>query len=100
MDIKSVNLSNISLDAINEKDNTKNGDAFDMFFKQALDLVNNTEKLQENAEKVTTDFSLGKISDLHSVPIAQQQAYMALRYTVGVRDKLLDAYQEIMRMQV
>ena len=36
----------------------------------------------------------------HDVMIAQEKASIALQYTVQLRDSILDAYNEIMRMQV
>ena len=36
----------------------------------------------------------------HDLTIAMQKAETALQYTVAVRDKLLDAYKEIMQMQI
>lgn len=36
----------------------------------------------------------------HDMQIAAAKAYEALQYTVAVRDKMLDAYKEIMNMQI
>ena len=42
----------------------------------------------------------GKPVDLHQVMIAAEQAGLALQLTVQVRNKIIEAYQEISRMQV
>ena len=42
----------------------------------------------------------GKIDNVADVMVAQEKASIALQYTVQLRNKLLDAYNEIMRIQV
>lgn len=46
------------------------------------------------------DLMLGGEADLHSIPIAQQKAEILLNLTVQIRNKMVESYQEIMRMQV
>jgi flagellar hook-basal body complex protein FliE len=46
------------------------------------------------------DLLLGGEADLHSIPIAQQKADILLNLTVQIRNKMVESYQEIMRMQV
>jgi len=43
---------------------------------------------------------LGKEEDLHRAIIALEKANLALGLTVQVRNKVIEAYQEIMRMQM
>ena len=45
-------------------------------------------------------FALGETEKTHDLTIALQKASTALQYTVAVRDRLLDAYKEIMQMQI
>ncbi|MDD3765706.1 MAG: flagellar hook-basal body complex protein FliE [Eubacteriales bacterium] len=42
----------------------------------------------------------GNTDDLHTSMIAMEKAEIALQYTIQVRNKILDAYNEIMRMQI
>ena len=42
----------------------------------------------------------GKIEDLHQVILAGEKAALALQMTLQVRNKVVEAYQELMRMQV
>ncbi len=46
------------------------------------------------------DFAAGGSSDLHTVMLQMQEASLGLKLGVQVRDKFLEAYQEIMRLQV
>ena len=65
-----------------------------------LDAVNETNDLQNLAESAEIQFALGESDNTHDLLIAQTKATVALQYTVAVRDKLLDAYREIMQMQI
>lgn len=71
--------------------------SFSSFFKDAIDQVNSS---QNNADSLSTQLVNGGNVDLSQVMIAQQQANITLQTAVEVRNKVIDAYQEIMRMQV
>jgi flagellar hook-basal body complex protein FliE len=45
-------------------------------------------------------FARGDTADMHRVILAQQEASISLRLVTEMRDKLLQSYQEIMRMPV
>ncbi|MBP7176336.1 MAG: flagellar hook-basal body complex protein FliE [Thermoclostridium sp.] len=64
---------------------------------QALQNVN---KLEKESEAITSDFIAGKTDSIHSVLIAAEKASLAMDLVLEVRNKVLDAYTEIMRMQV
>ena len=66
--------------------------SFSGMLSEALAKVNND--LLE-AEKLTQDFALGKNVELHQVIIATEQANLALQLTIQVRNKVIEAYQEI-----
>ena len=55
---------------------------------------------QNSAESAEIQFALGEATSTHDLMIAQEKANIALSYTVAVRDKVLDAYKEIMNMQI
>ena len=52
------------------------------------------------ADASLADFAAGGSSDLHTVMLQMQEASLGLQLGVQVRDKLLEAYQEIMRLQL
>lgn len=56
--------------------------------------------LQKEADRLTEDFILGKPVELHQMLIAAEKAELALRQTVAVRDKLIEAYKQIANMQI
>lgn len=64
------------------------------------DALGETNKLQHEANKASFDLASGQIQDVSEVVIAAEKASVALQLTMQVRNKVVDAYQEIMRMQV
>lgn len=52
------------------------------------------------ADAAAADFAAGGSTDLHEVVLALTEAGLGLRLGVAVRDRLLEAYQEIMRLQI
>lgn len=103
MDITS--LSGISSDYINlvaEKNALVNtsDESFDSVLDAAINVLNETNDLQKNAQEEKVRFALGEAENTHDLQIAVQKASMAVQYTVAVRDKMLDAYREIMNMSI
>ncbi|EIW18218.1 MULTISPECIES: flagellar hook-basal body complex protein FliE [Pelosinus] len=70
---------------------------FGEFLTEALGEVNS---LQQNAAKASFDLAAGNLQDISQVTIAAEKATIAMQLTMQVRNKVVDAYQEIMRMQV
>lgn len=73
---------------------------FDSIYQSAVGLINSTNSYIQSAQQAEIDFALGKITSTHELGVIQQKANLALSYTVAIRDKVLDAYKEIMQMQV
>ena len=70
-------------------------------FGKVLDsLVSIVDGKQANAQAVTRQVLLGDSSQLHQSVIAMQEASVAFSMMVEVRNKLVESYQELMRMQV
>jgi flagellar hook-basal body complex protein FliE len=63
--------------------------------KNAFSEVND---LQNKSADMSTAFVTGQTSDIHSVMIAMQKASVALTMTMEIRNKVVEAYQEIMRV--
>lgn len=70
-------------------------------FADALkEVVGEANNLQLKAEGLMDAFVRGEVTDLHQVALAQQEAGIAMRLVVEMRDKLLQSYQEVMRMSM
>jgi flagellar hook-basal body complex protein FliE len=65
--------------------------------KTALDTVNQT---QTHAEAVTNAYETGQVTDIAQVMLARQQSSVAFEATLQVRNKLLSAYQDIMKLGI
>jgi flagellar hook-basal body complex protein FliE len=62
-------------------------------------MVKETNNLTNAAEKEEMSYALGLSDNTHDLQVAQQKANLSLQYTVAVRNKILDAYKEIMNLQ-
>lgn len=70
---------------------------FGQLFKQTLEEV---QAAQNTSDKMTNQLVTGEVKDIHEVMIASQKASLSLQLTVQVRNKVVEAYQEVMRMQL
>ncbi|AST94342.1 MULTISPECIES: flagellar hook-basal body complex protein FliE [Sutcliffiella] len=70
---------------------------FSNYLKTALNEVNNNQLASNKATEMLVN---NEGVELHDVLIAQQKASISLQLTMEVRNKAIEAYQEIMRMQV
>ncbi len=73
---------------------------FSSILDSMMNSLNETNTLQNQAEAAAIEFALGESANTHDLLIAQTKANTALQYTVAVRDKLIEAYQQIMQMQI
>jgi flagellar hook-basal body complex protein FliE len=64
------------------------------------DSVANVNTLQKTADMKAQDLATGKTDNIQDVMISAEKADIALRLMVNVRNKIIDAYQDIMKMQV
>ncbi|AFK86786.1 MULTISPECIES: flagellar hook-basal body complex protein FliE [Thermoanaerobacterium] len=77
--------------------NTTSNTSFGDILKTAISDVNNLQlKAQQDDQMLVT----GDINDIHNVMIDATKADIALELTIQIKNKILDAYQEIMRMPV
>ena len=84
----------------NKIDKKENQNMFGTMFQTALDNINTTNQYLSDAENAEIAFALGEVDNTHDLTIALQKASTALQYTIAVRDKFLEAYKEIMNMQI
>ena len=103
MDISS--LSGISSQYLNNYSTAsvvsdKEQESFSSIFDSMIQSLEETNQLHNQAESAEIQFALGESDNTHDLLIAQTKATVALQYTVAVRDKLVEAYREIMQMQI
>ena len=76
------------------------GAAANSFSKLLNDAVGQIDKLQRGADANIQKLATGQPVDLHDVTISTEQANLSFQLGLQVRNKLIEAYQEVMRMQV
>lgn len=98
MQIKTINTYRPVLYHENkEGESKKQTIKFDNLLKDAL---NNVNQLQREKEEYKKLLITGELDNLHDVTIAAEKANVALQLTLGIRNKVVEAYKEIMRMQI
>lgn len=75
----------------------KNSISFSDMLKNNIEKVN---QLQLESQNLNNQLVTGNIDNVHQVVIASQKAELALQFTIQIRNKILDAYNEIMRMSI
>ena len=76
---------------------TADGKTFADTMRDFVDQVDDTQKRFDQAIEAV---ERGETDNLHQVMIAQNHAQMSLRLASQVRDKLVQAYKEVMRTQI
>lgn len=98
--VKNVENAGSITGSIFPKTEAAKGNVFESFLNSAIDNLNTTNSYLSDAENEEIKFALGETENTHDLAVALQKASTALQYTVAVRDKLLEAYREIMNMQI
>ena len=73
------------------------GPGFRDILGSAIDTVNDK---QLAAQQAITDFAAGKADNVHDVMLAEVEADISFKMLAQTRNKLVEAYKEIMRMDV
>ncbi len=80
---------------------TENTDeSFTSLFNSMLSNVSETNSLLNKQEEEEMKFALGISENTHDLAIAAAKASTALSYTVALRDRFLEAYKELMQIQI
>lgn len=90
-------LSPVDKQGIHASDNGNQDISFAELIKTALNQVNDAQIASDNK---TIAMANGDMNDLHDVMITAKKASITLQTAVQVQRKALDAYNEVMRMQV
>jgi len=73
---------------------------FASFFNAALNVVNDANEFQVNANQMQLDFATGRLDDILAVQMAMSRASDSLTFTSQITNRIIEAYREIMRMQI
>ncbi|SJZ64026.1 flagellar hook-basal body complex protein FliE [Selenihalanaerobacter shriftii] len=75
----------------------KSKESFKDLLSNSLHKVNN---LQKDADLMAEKLAVGEADNIHEVMIASTKAKLSLDLTLEVRNKVVEAYKDIMRMQI
>jgi flagellar hook-basal body complex protein FliE len=95
-DIKSK-AESLSTSIGQDNSSKSSGKSFSDHMMAEVKEVNN---LHIQSDKMAADLATGKSENLHETMLAATKAEIGFNYIVQLRNKILDAYQEVMRMQV
>jgi flagellar hook-basal body complex protein FliE len=90
-------VSNVTGNTYKNKTSSEIQQSFAKYLNNAIEKVN---ELQIHSDQLTEKLATGQNVDLHHVMIAAEKASITLQTTIEIRNKVIEAYQEIMRMQV
>lgn len=99
MEIPSISLSNIANAAAPTGGVPASGSSEKLAdsFSRVLQGLNSS---QQSADSLVQQLSAGGDVDLHQVMIGMEENDVNFRVALAIRDKLVDAYREVMRMSV
>lgn len=95
--INPINGLNMKDSSVLKNANENSGVSFSNVLVNA---INNVNLLEHEADNLSIKFAAGQVENIHEVMVATQKAEISMRYLIEVRNKVLDAYREIMRMQI
>ena len=82
-------------------DDSKKAGSSDKTFKKVLsDFMSKVNDLQLDADESIKKLASGEVKDIHQVMTALAEADVSFKMMMTIRSKLVEAYQEIMKMQV
>ena len=82
------------------QDGNRDGGKGESFGSVLKELINDVNALQHQMDDSIVKFETGEITDVHDVMIAVEEANTAMEFMLEIRGKIIEAYQEIMRMPV
>ena len=99
MNIQPIQAPSVDLfkDALDTNAIGNSNESFGAYLKNSFNDVN---KMLQVSDKKASDVAVGKVENLHDAMITFEKADTAFKLLVQVRNRAIEAYHEIMRMQV
>ncbi len=95
-------LDNYKLNLVDQTNNkaSKNSEVFETFLNASSKMYSETNAIQKDVEAKQLAFATGESDNILEVMLAQEKATTALNFTVQVTNKVIEAYREIMQVQL
>ncbi len=97
MKIENVTLQNFTQGVNIAKKESTSGTSFVDVLKES---INKVGELEKQADKEVEKLATMENQDIHNTMIAIEKADMSFQVVMQVRNKIISAYEEVMRMQV
>lgn len=98
MNINALNQINATVNSVNNNNKVSGGSNV---FKNMIDShLNKIRNLEDNANEKIEQYVTGEIDNVHDVMLAIEDMQLTLETTIEVRNKLIEAYQEMNKMQL
>ena len=75
-------------------------DTFDSLFQAYIGMINSAGLVEAQSQHLQIEYALGNHDDMLAVVLAQEMAFTSLHFAVQVTNRMIEAYREIMRMQI
>jgi flagellar hook-basal body complex protein FliE len=98
--LDSTRISQLKENAIEEAAESRESGGAKSFGDFMKDLVQDANSAALTADKKMQEVATGRTKDLHGAVLAVEKADVQFHLLTQVRNKVIDAYREIMRMQV
>ncbi len=85
---------------IHKQNDVTAAEARSYFSSQLKDAINHVNELQKQSDVKTNQLARGEDVELHDVMITAQKTGVTLQAATEIQNKVIEAYREIMRMQI
>lgn len=99
MNIQSVGINSI-LNDVNIQKSVEENNKETSFSKFISDAINKVNETQVTADKKVEGFIKGDDINMHDVMLSMQESQLSMQFLIEVRNKVVEAYQEINRVQL
>ncbi|MBP3230927.1 flagellar hook-basal body complex protein FliE [Anaerovibrio sp.] len=100
MQMEPLQMTPVSMHAESHLGETKEQPVVKSFGEYLGDALGKVNALEKEAERMDAALAAGQVEDISQVIVAGEKADIAMQVTLQVRNRVVEAYQEIMRMQV
>jgi flagellar hook-basal body complex protein FliE len=99
-----MELSNISTDSSssigNTKNNRPNSDLLNNTVQTFEDVMQSLTESQTQADDLMSQLAAGEDVDVHDVMIAMEQSDLNFRVSMAIRNRIVEAYKEVIHLQI
>jgi flagellar hook-basal body complex protein FliE len=100
MQIPSLTMPRLETKPAPASEDTGSAAVINGFGKALTNAIQGLDQVQNEADDKSVQLAAGDPVDLHEVMLARETASLDFQLALQVRNKLVEAYQDVMRMQV